>query len=57
MESASVAASTILTADMFSGLTDTITANLGVVIPIGLGIFGTLFGLRYAIRFLKSLVH
>lgn len=51
------AASTILTAEMFSGLTEAITANLGVVIPVGLGIFATLFGIKYAIRFLKSLVH
>lgn len=51
------AVTTILTADMFSGLTEQITANLGVVIPVGLGIFATLFGIKYAIRFLKSLVH
>lgn len=50
------AVTTILTADMFSGVADAITGNLAVVIPVGISIFAVIYGIRVAIRFFKGML-
>lgn len=42
-----------LTADMFSGLTSTITSNLGVLIPVGL----TIMGIMVAVSLIPRIVY
>ncbi len=42
-----------LTASMFEGLTDTITANLGVLIPVGL----TIMGIMVAVSLIPRIVY
>jgi len=52
------AESTDLNAAMTTGLqsaSSSIMASLGAVLPIAMGILGALFGVKYGIRFFKSI--
>lgn len=42
-----------LTADMFSGLTSTITSNLGVLLPVGL----TIMGIMIAVSLIPRIIY
>lgn len=42
-----------LTADMFSGLTNTITTNLGVLLPVGL----TIMGIMIAVALIPRIIY
>ena len=42
-----------LTADMFTGLTSTITTNLGVLLPVGL----TIMGIMVAVSLIPRIVY
>lgn len=54
-ETAVSASSTLLTADMFSSFTEILTNNLGIVIPVGIAIFGIVWGVKKAISVFKSI--
>lgn len=43
------------TADMFSGLTQTISDNAAIIVPVGVGIFAILLSIRFAPKIIKSL--
>lgn len=43
-----------VTADMFKGLTDSVTANAGVLIPIGVGIMSIMVGIRVIPKILSK---
>lgn len=43
------------TSDMFSGLTQTISDNAGILVPVGVGIFAILLSIRFAPKIIKSL--
>jgi hypothetical protein len=45
----------MLTALMFDGFTETLTADLIVIVPIALGVMGTLWGLRLALSYFKGI--
>jgi hypothetical protein len=45
----------MLTADMFTGFADSLTADVLVVIPVALGVMATLWGLRLAIKYFKGI--
>lgn len=45
----------MLTADMFTNFATTLTQDLVVVIPVALGIFATLYGVRLAIKYFKGI--
>lgn len=45
----------MITADMFTGFADSLTADLGIVIPIALGVMATLWGVRLAIKYFKGI--
>lgn len=53
MEGATATLSTIVTADMLSGVLDEIVALLPVIIPVMIGFIG----LRKAISFLQGVLH
>lgn len=38
------ASAAVVTASQLSGITDTLNANLGVLIPVGIGIMGAMIG-------------
>ena len=42
-----------LTSAMFTGLTDTITANLGVLLPVGL----TIMGIMIAVSLIPRIIY
>lgn len=42
-----------LTADMFTGLTNTITANLGILLPVGL----TIMGIMIAVSLIPRIIY
>lgn len=44
----------IVTSDMLSGLTSTITDNLAVVLPVGLGIFAIFIGINIVPKIIKK---
>lgn len=43
----------VLTSDMFSGLVETITTNLGVLLPIGL----TIMGIMVAVSLIPRIIY
>jgi len=45
----------MLTAAMFTDFASTLTSDLTVVLPIALGIFATLYGVRIAIKYFKGI--
>lgn len=45
-----------ITAEMLSGLTTGITTNLGVIVPVGLGIFATLYSVKLIPRIISWFV-
>lgn len=42
-----------LTSDMFTALTETITTNLGVLLPVGL----TIMGIMIAVRLIPRIIY
>lgn len=54
-ETAVNASGTLLTADMFSSFIEILTGNLGIVIPVGIAIFGIVWGVKKAISVFKSI--
>jgi hypothetical protein len=40
---------------MFEGFVDTLTADLVVIIPLGLGVMATLWGIRLALSYFKGI--
>lgn len=47
----------MLTAEMLEPVVTSITTAITVVIPIGLGIFGTIKGIQVGLRMLSNLVN
>lgn len=45
----------MITADMFTDFAETLTTDLGTVIPIALGVMATLWGVRLAIKYFKGI--
>lgn len=45
----------MLTAEMFQGFANTLTADLATIIPVALGVMGTLWGVRLAISYFKGI--
>lgn len=45
----------MLTAEMFTDFASSLTEDLVVVIPIALGIMGSLWGIRLAISYFKGI--
>lgn len=45
----------MLDAAMFTNFVDTLTGDLEVIIPIALGVMGTLWGVRLAISYFKGI--
>lgn len=54
-ETAVDAASGLLTTDMFTSFTEILTNNLGIVIPVGIAIFGITWGIKKAISVFKGI--
>ena len=49
-------ATTFLTADMFSGFSETLSANFAIVVPAAMVVFIAVWGLRKAISTFKSII-
>jgi hypothetical protein len=45
----------MLTSGMFTTFASDLTADLEVIVPIGLGVLASLWGLRLAISYLKGM--
>lgn len=45
-----------ITADMLSGVTTALTSNLGVVLPVAIGLFATMTGIRIIPKVFKKFV-
>ena len=45
-----------LTADMFTGLTDTVTSNAEVLVPVGLTIMGIMIAVSLIPKIIKKFV-
>lgn len=45
----------MLTADMFTTFASSVLEDLGIVIPVALGILASLWGLRVGISYLKGI--
>ncbi len=43
-----------VTADMFKGLTDSVTANATVLVPVGVGIMAIMLGIRVIPKILSK---
>lgn len=43
----------VVTTEMLSPILDSITANVGVIIPVGIGIFAIVLGIRFIPRIFK----
>lgn len=54
-ENAVETASGLLTTDMFTSFTEILTNNLGIVIPVGIAIFGITWGIKKAISVFKGI--
>ncbi len=52
-ETANTVSALVLEADQFTGLTDTITSNLDVLIPVGL----TIMGIMIAVSLIPRIVY
>lgn len=48
-----VVSTLVLTSDQFSGLTETITSNLGVLLPVGL----TIMGIMIAVSLIPRIIY
>ena len=53
MEAGATISGLTLTSDMFSGLVNTITTNLGVLLPIGL----TIMGIMIAVSLIPRIIY
>ena len=47
---------TVVTSGMFEPLIDAITANVAVIVPVGLGVFGLLFGVLLVPRLIRRFI-
>ena len=52
-ETANVVSALVLESDQFTGLTDTITSNLDVLIPVGL----TIMGIMIAVSLIPRIIY
>ena len=48
-----VTPSVAITAEMLSPITDAVTANIGVILPVGIAIFGILIGVALVPKLIK----
>ncbi len=55
MAEGSVSSGFAFTSDMFSGLTQTISDNAGIIVPVGVGIFAIMLSIKFAPRIIKAL--
>lgn len=55
-ESGGSSPSFAITSDMLAPLTEGVTANVGVILPIGLGMFGMFLGIKLIPKLIKKFV-